>query len=128
MVTADQLVAHLVGDYVLQSDWMATHKAHHSLPAVLHAALYTVPFLVLSPSPLACFIIASTHFVVDRWRLARYVCWAVNLLAPAPHLSWAECSATGHAPDRPAWMSVWLLIIVDNTVHVLINAWALTLA
>jgi hypothetical protein len=127
MVTADQLVAHVVGDYVLQSDWMAAHKSRRSLPALVHAALYSVPFLFLSPSSLALLIIFGSHFVIDRWRLARYVSWATNLLAPLPHRSWAECQATGYAPERPLWMAQWLLVIVDNTLHVLINAWALAL-
>ena len=128
MVTADQLVAHVVGDYVLQSDWMATNKTHRSVPAMVHAAVYSLPFLALSHSPLALLIIAVSHFTIDRWRLARYLCWLSNLLAPAPHRSWAECRATGYPPDRPAWMAQWLMVIVDNTVHVLINAWALALS
>ena len=37
LITADQLLAHAVGDYVLQSDWMATEKATKSLAALAHA-------------------------------------------------------------------------------------------
>jgi hypothetical protein len=39
--------------------------------------------------------------------------------------SWLECAATGYPPDRPPWMSVWLLIIADNVMHVAINSAAL---
>jgi hypothetical protein len=125
MVTADQLVAHIVGDYVLQSDWMATQKAHRSLPAAVHAATYALPFVVLSRSPLALLIIAVSHFAIDRWRLARYVCWLANHLSPPPHAAWSDCRQTGHEPGRPEWITHWLLVIVDNTLHVLINACAL---
>src|SRR5947209_18462024 len=128
MVTADQLVAHVVGDYVLQSDWMATRKTLHWTPALVHAVLYSVPFLVFSPPPLSWFTIVATHFVIDRWRLARFVGRMTNLLAPAPLRSWSASEATDHSPDRPAWIRDWLLIIVDNTLHVLINAWALGLS
>jgi hypothetical protein len=44
MFTADQIVAHLVGDYILQSHWMATdgvcidHRAY-SIAAVTCAAV-----------------------------------------------------------------------------------------
>lgn len=31
MFTADQFVAHLVGDYILQSHWMATEKTKRFL-------------------------------------------------------------------------------------------------
>jgi Protein of unknown function (DUF3307) len=125
MVTADQLLAHVVGDYLLQSDWMAREKTRRSVPAIAHAMLYTVPFLSLGPTPLACLTIAGTHFVIDRWRLARYVCWAGGWFGPPPHRAWSECRATGFPPEREPWMSAWLLIIADNTLHVLINAWAL---
>jgi hypothetical protein len=122
MVTADQLLAHVVGDYVLQSDWMAQGKTRRTLPAVVHALVYTVPFLALRPSPAGWLLIAISHFVIDRWRLARYVCWMGGHLAPPPHPTWAECQRTGFPTEREPWMSAWLLIIADNTMHVLINA------
>ena len=36
----------------------------------------------------------------------------------------ADCP-TGYAADKPPWLTVWLLIIADNTMHVLINGAAL---
>jgi hypothetical protein len=127
VVTADQLVAHAVGDYVLQSDWMANGKTHASLPAAIHAIVYCTPFLLLSQSPLPLAIIATSHFAIDRWRLARYIAWLKNWMSPWPYHSWNECKETGYAPDQPRWLTSWLMIIVDNTLHVVINAWALSL-
>lgn len=125
-VTADQLVAHAVGDYVLQSDWMANEKTKRSAAAAAHALAYALPFLFLSPSLPALAVIVGTHFAIDRWRLARFVCWAKNLPAPAAYrYPWGECSATGYHSSRPPWLAVWLLIIADNVLHVLINAAAL---
>lgn len=34
LVTADQLVAHAVGDYILQSDWMANEKTKQHTAAL----------------------------------------------------------------------------------------------
>lgn len=82
MITADQLVAHAVGDYIIQSDWMATEKTKQSLAAGVHAVTYALPFLLLTRSPWALAIVVVTHFVIDRWRLARFVCWAKNLPWP----------------------------------------------
>lgn len=124
MITADQIVAHLVGDYLLQSDWMANEKTKRSLAALAHVVTYAIPFLFLSPSLPALAVIVATHFIIDRWRLARFVVWAKNLLGPGAR-PWSECSATGYPPERPAWLSVWLLIIADNVLHVLINGAAL---
>lgn len=124
MITADQLVAHAVGDYILQSDWMASEKTKRSLAASIHATTYTLPFLFLTTSPAALAIIVGTHFVIDRWRIARYLVWAKNWIAPTND-PWHVCSSTGYPPEKPAWMAVWLLIIADNTLHVLCNGIAL---
>lgn len=118
-----ELLAHAVGDYVVQSDWMAAEKTSHWLPAAAHAASYAACFLPLTRSVRALAVIGGTHYVIDRWRLAKHVCWAKNQLAPK---AWRPGhTATGYGADRPDWMAVWLLIIADNTMHVGINRWAL---
>jgi hypothetical protein len=118
-----QLMAHLVGDYVLQSHWMAVEKTRAHGPAAAHALTYALPFLVLTRSPARLAVIAGSHFVLDRWRLARHVVWAKNQVAPAayrpPH------TATGYGDDVPPWLATWLLIVADNALHGLCNAAAL---
>lgn len=123
MITADQLVAHAVGDYVLQSDWMANEKTKRSVAALVHVLTYGIPFLVIGASWPAMAIIVGSHFVIDRWRLARYVVWAKNLIGP--YRPWSECSVTGYPDERPPWMAVWLLIIADNVMHVICNGLAM---
>lgn len=118
MFTADQIVAHAVGDYILQSHWMATEKTKNSVAAAIHAATYTLPFLLITQSPVAIAIICVTHFFVDRFRLARFLVWLKN----GP---WKPLTATGYQDDVPAWLSVWLLIAADNILHVVINALAI---
>ncbi len=132
-ITANQLIVHALGDYFLQSDWMASDKTSNKIAALAHALTYTLPFLFLTGSPLALLVIAGTHFVIDHGRLARYVCWAKNLRAPRRMLDgkvrrcydWSECQITGYGPDKPGWLAVWLLIITDNVMHVICNAVAL---
>ena len=86
-----QLILHLIGDYVTQSDWMANNKTKHWWPAICHAVMYSLPFLLLGPSVLAFAIILTTHFAIDRWRLARYVVWAKNcLLQPDGAVYWVD--------------------------------------
>lgn len=126
MITADQLVAHAIGDYILQSDWMANEKTKRTLAAVAHAATYTLPFVFLTREPTALAFIFGTHLAIDRFRLARFVVWAKNFLSPPNAWKpWRECVATGYHESRPAWLSVWLLIIADNVMHVLCNGFAL---
>jgi hypothetical protein len=116
------LLAHLVGDYLLQSDWMATEKTKKWWPAWVHALAYGLPFLLVTQSPAALAVIVCTHAVIDRYRLVRYLLWVKNFAAPRSHwLSWKDCAATGYSKDLPVWLSTWLMIIADNTVHMLIN-------
>lgn len=74
-------LAHLFGDYVAQSDWMATRKTSEHGPAAAHALTYTACFLPVTRNPKAL--------------------------------------------AKPAWMSVWLMIAADNTLHLAVNRWAL---
>jgi hypothetical protein len=117
------VLAHLVGDYLIQSHWMATQKTQRWWPAVAHAVTYGLPYTLVTQSPAALAVIVATHAVIDRYRLARHLVWAKNLLAPAGfNPSWSRCKATGYPPETPVWLAAWLLIIADNTVHLLINA------
>jgi hypothetical protein len=122
------LILHFVGDYIIQSNWMANEKTHRWLPAWIHGITYTLPFLLLTRSILALLVICVTHVVIDHYRLAKHLIWVKNFLAPRsyPQPCWPEASANGGFPlTTPVWMAIWLMIIVDNTLHVLINFGAL---
>lgn len=119
----EQLILHLWGDYIVQSHWMAQNKTKHWWPALAHAAMYSVFFALLSPRLSAWFVIFAAHFLIDRYRIARYVVWAKNHIGQKmPPLE--ECQ-TGYPSDVPAWLSVWLLIAADNTLHLSLNYIAL---
>ena len=130
-----QLILHLVGDYVTQSDWMAQNKTKSTWAAFCHATVYSLPFLAIS-SLNAWLVIWITHLLIDRFRLARYVVWAKNVLGDAAF--WSNHNRyireyvipkydtpTGYPVDSPAWLSVWLMIAADNTLHLAINAAAI---
>ncbi len=169
-----QLLCHLAGDFFLQSDWVAGNKYTKKWVAALHAVIYTLPFLLLTRNPWALAIICVTHGIIDHYKVANYVAWAKNWLAPrsvvisrmgfrcsdcdvsfsyegtkenghvcplcggvnveqvnneiirlARVKPWVECKLTGYDPDRPIWLTVWLSIITDNSMHIAINYVAL---
>jgi len=121
---ADQIVAHLVGDFILQSDWMAREKFRSSLACLVHVVFYTLPFLLITQEPITLGIIAGTHFMIDRWRLPRFLIWAKNL--PFPNSKpFSECWRTGFPPDMPDHLTKLLYIIIDATCHILINGAAI---
>lgn len=140
----EQLLLHLWGDYILQSDWMAQNKTKDSIAAFANALAYSAAFLLLRPSLAAWLIILVTHFFIDRYRLSRYVVWAKNWIAPKSgfyppkwhgqeqrseqrrYWEWESCKDSGgYPPDCPAFMWIWLLIAADNTLHLTINYLAL---
>lgn len=91
-----QLILHLFGDYILQSNWMAVNKSKHTLPCFLHCLTYTLPFLLLTHSLLALTVIFVTHFAIDRTGAARYLVWLKNWQAPDGFPRWEWCSMTGY--------------------------------
>lgn len=119
MLGLEIILAHMVGDYLLQTNWMAVEKTKRWSPVVAHGITYTLPYVLITQSLLALLVIGGTHVVIDRYRLARHVVWLKNQLAPrafrTPH------TPTGYGDDMPPWMAVWLMIVADNTIHLLIN-------
>ena len=120
-ITADQILIHAIGDYIFQSNWMATNKTKYWLAAFLHALTYTANFIWLTTDISVLLVIGITHYFIDRYRLARFIIWFKNV----PWDKWEDCSATGYHKDVPIWLSTWLLIITDNIMHVIINGLAL---
>ena len=116
----EQALLHLWGDYITQTDWMAIEKISKNKAAWCHAIVYGLPFLLITQSPLALVVIIISHFFIDRYRLAKYVVFAKNK-ATDFSLTWEDCKATGYPSNTPAWLSVWLLIIADNTIRLTIN-------
>ena len=62
----EQLLCHLVADYWLQNDWMATNKKKKWFPAIVHGFIYTLPFLLLTHSFMALLVIGVTHIIIDH--------------------------------------------------------------
>ena len=114
-----QFFLHMIGDYVTQNDWMATTKTKNSkegyLACLIHSVLYSLPFLIIG-SWKAVLVIFITHFLMDKYRLAKYVVQLKN---------WCFTTQTGFPSDTPAFIAVWILIIVDNIIHVSTNFLAL---
>lgn len=129
LITADQLVCHAIGDYLLQSHWMASRKTKSSLAALCHVFTYMLPFFFLRPSFAALAVVVGTHFVIDRWRLARFVVLAKNVCFDFRHKVEERDTDfdlnTGYPLNVPPWLATWLLIIADNILHVVINGLAL---
>ncbi len=97
------LMGHLVGDYLLQSNWMAMTKAKNWLALVTHSIIYTVTIFLFSLFAggigiIAVLIVFIAHIILDQRRLVRW--WLTNI---------------NKSPDI-----FWLQVMVDQTFHLLI--------
>jgi hypothetical protein len=106
---------------------MAQEKVRRWWPAILHGTIYTLPYALITQNLWALAVIGGTHIVIDRLRLAKHITWIKNQLAPrAFRYSWVEAkNNAGFSKDTPAWLSTWLMIIMDNGIHLVINTLAL---
>jgi hypothetical protein len=119
------IMAHFVGDYILQSNWMAQEKTKRWWPAIAHGITYTLPFILVTHSIPALLVIGITHILIDHFRLAKHLNWLKNKMGPKRYRpTFGEAMANGgFDANTPIWLSSFLLFVVDNTCHVLIN-WA----
>lgn len=96
-------LGHLVGDYVLQTDWMAENKKHKTLPCVIHCVVWAGCVIFFAGWGLIPFLLLFVaHYIQDRTYLVRQ--WM--------HLIGQDHFATG--PYSP-----WGMVIIDNTFHLL---------
>lgn len=104
-----QLLAHLWGDYLLQSDWMANNKRKRYWPAFVHAFIYSVCFVPIvwnrRHAAVSLDVILWTHFLIDRYGLARYLVWAKNWIGPVDRYGyWTERHPAGEMFDKSGWV------------------------
>jgi hypothetical protein len=104
---ASALIGHMVGDFVIQNDWMATNKKQRSFPCLVHCVLWTasVMFFAEAWSPWLALWLFATHFAIDR---TQFISWWMNNVS----------GQSGFAEH----LKPWSLIAVDNTFH-LITLW-----
>jgi hypothetical protein len=96
------IFAHLIGDYLLQNDWMALNKKNKSFNCLMHVLTYCLPFLLCALAPWQIVLIGIQHFIQDRTNL---VVWLMKI------------KGSGQFASGPC--SPWSIIITDNILHVL---------
>lgn len=65
------IFCHVVGDYILQQDFIAKTKGENWYHLFIHCVLYVVPFRVIFGIDWRLAVLFVTHFIVDAMK-ARY--------------------------------------------------------
>ena len=97
------LIGHLIGDYLLQNDWMAMNKKKSNFHCFVHCFLYTVAVMICTGwfwfYSIPVFL---SHWIFDRTTLVvRYM----DLIG-----AWKRI-------DRKSEMFTFAYLIIDNTFH-----------
>lgn len=104
------VLAHIIGDWLLQTEWQAENKRHDWGALLIHLALYhsvVAAVLVLGfkvtglPLLWAVTFLVVTHAVLDRRSTLTWIMRALRLTVSRP-------------PDR------WMTIAVDQSIHLLL--------
>jgi hypothetical protein len=99
--TMNWLMGHLIGDFLLQSDWMALNKKKRTWPCTVHCLIYAITVVLCARWPWWTLpIIFVTHFAQDRTNV---VVWLMN------HKDQKQFAQPPMAP--------WSIIVVDNVMH-----------
>lgn len=96
------IYAHLLGDFIIQTDWMAQHKKESSLRCGIHVLTYMIPFLLCGLLWWQLLLIAVQHYAIDR---THFVQWFMKVKG-------SEKFATNVCFP-------WSQIVVDNVLHIL---------
>lgn len=115
----EQLLCHLVGDYILQTPMMAKWKVRSNKWALAHAVSYTSAFVWVTHSIPALLVILVTHYFIDRYSLAKYL---MKFKGTAPN----DVYTYEDGFQYPIYTGNLFLVYVvtDNTIHLLINYFA----
>lgn len=104
------IIGHLVGDYLLQNDWMALNKKKHWFPCIVHCVMWTICVCLFAGWPLqGCVpaILFAAHFIQDHTNIIMFWMTKVN--------SQEKFAGPPCAP--------WSIIVVDNVWHI-VTIWA----
>jgi len=108
------IIGHLVGDYLLQNDWMALNKKQNLAICAVHATIWTLSVALFSgwffyqnwTGALIGGVLYFTHLIQDHTNI---VVW------------WMD--AIGQHQFRTGPCAPWSIIVVDNVWHI-VTLWA----
>ncbi len=96
------LVGHLVGDYLLQNDWMALNKKKSTAVCAAHCAIWATMVWLFAWWPWWTWpVLFATHFAQDRTGV---VAWYMR--------------TAGQKQFATGACAPWSTIVVDNVWHI----------
>lgn len=100
-------IAHLIGDFILQNDWMAVNKKRNSFACLVHVVIYLLPFLVCHLSWWQIVLIGIQHFLQDR---TGFIFWWMSAWKRMPKEHWNQIPLWVDQSFHVLWIEIVLLL------------------
>lgn len=101
------IIGHLVGDYLLQNDWMALHKKKSRFRLAVHCTLWTSSVCLFAGWGVVPYaVLCSCHMIQDGTNI---ISWWMDII--------------GQHQFRTGPCAPWSTIVVDNVWHI-VTIWA----
>lgn len=127
----EMLLGHLVGDYLLQNNWMALGKGKHNglgwFTCIIHCMLYTVAVCLLMWNWDTSWVIAVffSHFIIDKFGLPELYLKIIRGRSLQQFLNDEENKEYSPYIALRAGFYIFVYVVTDNTMHLLLmfGAW-----
>jgi hypothetical protein len=105
------ILAHFIGDFLLQNDWMAIGKKRSSLICSVHVLIYMTPFLLTELSWLQLILIAAQHWIQDR---SSFVSWWCKKVKSFQKELKQDTLPWGHFIVDQVFNFIWMCLVVNH--------------
>jgi hypothetical protein len=114
------ILAHLIGDFLFQNDWMAVEKKKSNLACTIHVFFYMIPFLLTEISIIQFLLIASQHWVQDRTSFIAWWCKRIGSFqgeikhhALVSNNKFERVLPWGHFIKDQIFHSIWIWMVIN---------------
>ncbi len=127
------LLGHLVGDYLLQNNWMALNKAKFDtkgwISCLVHCFIYTVTLCLFTWNFdfRWVLLIFSSHILIDKFGIVEWYLHNIKGRSIKDCLDMIEFDLPGKGDTVQISITCFVYIVCDNTLHLVImfygNKW-----
>lgn len=104
------ILAHFIGDFILQNDWMAIGKKKKHYICTIHVILYMLPFLLTDLSYTQLILIAIQHWFQDRYQ---FISWWCKTMGSFQSELKSKTLPWGHFVVDQIFHFIWIWVVVE---------------
>ena len=104
------ILAHFIGDFLLQNDWQAIGKKKSNLICTIHVLLYILPFLLTELNYIQLILIFIQHWIQDR---TSFVAWWCKKMGSFQGELKMNSLPWGHFIIDQIFHFLWIWIVVN---------------